>query len=187
MRTPILGTEPSAGPARPRGMRRLATTLAALTLATGLAAGLAGCGSEGDDVATDPEPTATASSPTAAPSVGTYPDFEPADYTYTLVVSCFCPGAGTPIAVTVVDDEVTDAVYGAAEGGRGGDLEGQQADEAFRLTVDDVIEQANDTDAARVDVDWPAGQDWPTSVYVDHAENVADDEVGYTLSDVQVA
>ena len=177
--------EPHRTPARPSGMRRLATTLAALTLA------LAACGSDGDrdTVATDPgapETTATPG-PTASPTVGTYPDFAPTDYTYTLLVTCFCPGAGTPIAVTVADDEVVDAVYGADTGGRGGDLEGQQAEEPFRLSIDDVIEAANDTGAHEVTVDWPAGQDFPSSVYVDSDEMVADDERGFEVGDVVVA
>ena len=183
MRTPDSGKEPLAAPARPSRMRRLATILAASTLT------LAACGSGNetgrDDLATDPAPTT--SSPTASPTVGTYPDFAPTSYTYTLVVTCYCPGAGTPIAVTVEDDEVVDAVYGEDSGGRGGDLAGQQAEDPFRLSIDDVIAEANDTAAHQVDVDWPAGQDFPTSVFVDGADEVADDERGFEVSDVVVS
>ena len=55
------------------------------------------------------------------------------------------------------------------------------------MTIDDIIEAANDTEAAEVRVEWPAGQDYPDSVYVDHDTNVADEENGYTISDVQVS
>ena len=107
--------EPTGDGPRRTPMRTLALTVAALLLPLSLAA----CGSDDDggDVASDPAPTtATASpSPTAAPTVGTYPAFEPTDYTFELTVSCFCMGAGTPIHVTVVEAEVVDAIY--AEGG----------------------------------------------------------------------
>ena len=179
--------EPTGDGPRPTPMRTLALTFAALLLPLSLAA----CGSDDDggDVASDPAPTtATASpSPTAAPTVGTYPAFEPTDYTFQLTVSCFCMGAGTPIHVTVVDAEVVDAIYAVSDGGRGGTQAGDPADDAFRLTINDVIDKANDTGADKVTVDWPAGQDYPNSVYVDGSKNTADDEVGYTIADVQVS
>ena len=65
--------------------------------------------------------------------------------------------------------------------------EGDQADKSFWITINDVIDQANDTEAARVDVEWPDGQDYPTSVYVDGSEDIADDEIGYTIANVVVS
>jgi Family of unknown function (DUF6174) len=177
--------EPAGGAPRPFPMRSIALSAAALLLPLALGA----CGADGDsDVATDPAPsTATGSpSPTAAPTVGSYPEFGPTDYTFELTVSCFCMGAGVPIQVTVADAEVVGAVYGMADGGRGGTKEGDPADKVFWLTINDVIEQANDTDAASVQVEWAAGQDHPSSVYVDGDQQIADDEVGYTIADVEV-
>jgi hypothetical protein len=142
---------------------------------------LAGCGGDGDDVATDPGAGPATTEPTAAPTVGTYPAFEPEDYTYTLVVACFCAGGGTPVDVTVRDGEVIDAVYDGD--GRGADA-GTPADEFMWLTINDVIDEANDTEAASVQVDWPAGQDYPTSVYVDEDLDTVDEERGYQLSSV---
>lgn len=106
------GMQPSGAGARPTLMTRtLPAALAAL--ATSLV--LVACGSEpGTDVVVDdppPSPTPTQTTPTAEPTVGTYPDFAPEDYAYTLVVSCFCPDAGTPVRVTVVDGEAVEAVY----------------------------------------------------------------------------
>jgi hypothetical protein len=182
--------EPDVPATRPTPMRSLALSIAALVLPLSLAA----CGSDddGDDVATDPGPTTATStptpSPTAEPTVGTYPEFEPEDYTFELTVSCFCMGAGSPVVVTVTDAEVVGAVYGMGSGGGrdGGIQEGDPADKLFWLTINDIIEKANDTKAASVDVDWPAGQDYPNSVYVDGDKKIADDETGYTISKVEV-
>jgi hypothetical protein len=169
-------------------MRSIALSAAALLLPFSLAA----CGSGDDnDVATDPGPASATStptpSPTAEPTVGTYPEFGPTDYTFELTVSCFCAGAGAPIEVTVASAEVVGAVYGMDNTGRGGTKAGDPADKNYWLTINDVIDKANDTEAAHVDVEWPAGQDHPDSVYVDGAENIADDEVGYTIANVVVA
>jgi len=181
--------DPIEHPGRPTHVRTFALSLAALVLPLSLAA----CGSDDDgdqDVASDPAPTSATSSPsetpspTAEPTVGTYPAFGPTDYTFQLEVSCFCMGAGVPIEVTVEDAEVVGAVYGTDDNGRGGVKQGDPADTAFWLTINDVIDKANDTEAAKVDVDWPAGQDYPNSVYVDGDKNMADDEAGYTISDV---
>jgi predicted small lipoprotein YifL len=177
--------EPGALEDRRTGMRNLALSLAALLLPLSLAA----CGSDGadDDVVADPAPTSaptSAPTPTASPTVGTYPAFAPTDYTYELTVSCFCVASGAPVLVTVVDSEVATAVHLAAGGGRGGDQAGEPADQGLQMTINDVIEAANDTEADRVDVDWPAGQDYPTSVFVDSEAKVADDEVGYAIANV---
>ena len=155
----------------------LAASAAALSLV------LAACAGDGDEVATDPGPATATSEPTTAPTVGTYPDFEPEDYTYTLVVACFCAGGGTPVDVTVRDGEVVDAVYDGD--GRGAEA-GTPADKFMWLTINDVIAEANDTEAASVQVEWPDGQDYPTSVYVDEDLDTVDEERGYQVSNVVV-
>ncbi len=190
--------EPGLPSPRPTLMRSLALSAAALLLPLSLVA----CGSDddGDDVASDPAPTTAAStptptptatptpSPTSSPTVGTYPEFEPADYSFELTVTCFCMGGGTPVVVTVADAEVVAAVYGMGQsGGRDGETQaGDPAGQQFWLTINDVIEKANDTTADRVTVDWPAGQDYPNSVFVDGHKTMADDEIGYAIANVQV-
>lgn len=173
--------QPSGAGARQNLMMRTLLATAAVSLV------LVGCGSEPDDdtVANDPttSPTPTETTPTAQPTLGTYPDFEPDDYSYTLVVSCFCPDAGTPVRVTVVAGEAVEAVY--AEDGRGV-TQGDPAPEYRWLTIDEVIEAANDTEAAVVKVKWPEGQDYPSAVSVDQDKMMADEEIGYLVSDVVV-
>jgi hypothetical protein len=151
---------------------------------------LTACGDGNDEVASDPGPGETSTEPTSTPepgeepTVGTYPAFEPEDYTYTLVLACFCAGGGTPVDVTVRDGEVVDAVYDGD--GRGAEA-GTPAEKLMWVTINDVIDEANNTDAASVQVEWPAGQDYPTSVYVDQDLNTADEERGYHVSKVVVS
>ena len=96
--------------------------------------------------------------------------------------------AGLPVVVTVANAEVVTAVYGmGSSGGRDGGInEGDPADKLYWLTINDVIEKANDTNADTVRVDWPAGQDYPNSVLVNGEKSMADDEIGYTIANVQV-
>jgi hypothetical protein len=164
---------------------RTARVLAAALLALALSA----CG--GDETASDPRgddpvggspsgsPTA---SPTDTPTTGTYPEYEPDDYEYTLLVTCFCPDAGVPMRVTVEDGEVTEAVY--ARGGRGFDRGDPVPDQRAR-TINDIIAELNGSvDAADVRVEWPEGQDHPDEVSIDKSKRMIDEEIGYTISDV---
>jgi ABC-type glycerol-3-phosphate transport system substrate-binding protein len=164
-------------------VRRVALSAAAAALSIAVAA-----------CATDREPehgTSTAATETGTPSpspsgstTGThYPAFGPENYTFRLVVTCFCAGAGVPIQVTVVEASVADASY-AADGG--GVTAGEPAGEVFRLSINDVIDAASDPTVDHVDVDWPDGQDYPTSVHVDRAADATDDDVIYAISDVQL-
>lgn len=164
-------------------MSRLTRFASAAVSAAVLTLVLTGCGGDGTEVASDPGPGPATTEPTEVPTVGSYPPFEPEDYTYTLVLACFCVGGGTPIDVTVRDGEVIDAVYDGD--GRGAEA-GTPADEFMWLTINDVIDEANDTEAASVQVDWPAGQDYPNSVYVDEDLDTVDEERGYQISNVVV-
>jgi hypothetical protein len=177
--------EPTRRMRRPTSMRPVALALTALALPFALAA----CsGDDGGRLVADPaptlaSPTATAT-PTPTPTPDGYPAFEPKDYTYDLAVQCFCMGAGVPVEVSVVNGEVVAAVYLEDDTGRGGTAAGDPADKLFWLSINDLIDKANDPDAERVDVDWPAGQAYPNQVYIDGREDIADDEIGYSISNV---
>jgi ketosteroid isomerase-like protein len=146
---------------------------------------LAGCSGDDDgDTATDPaSKSPTTSEPTDPPTVGTYPEFEAANYTYLLEQQCYCPVTG-PVKVTVEDGEVTSAVI--TTGGHGM-KKGSDAPEYLQLTINEVIARANDTDAAEITVDWPDGQEWPNTVAVDQVANAVDDEVTYVIRGVEVS
>jgi hypothetical protein len=167
---------PEPGHVVPR-MTLTRTRLAPLAVLA-LVAGLSGCtGNDGPSIASDPSVSVT---PTAEPTVGTYPAYPYDDYTFTVSVGCFCPDAGQPIRITVVDGEATAAEWVREKGHQ----EGPVPDYWAKLTLATVIEATNDTEAAQVDVKWPSGQDYPDSVWVDRELNMADEEIGYTVTDV---
>jgi len=166
---------------------RLPTTLATAALTVPLLLALSACTKESERAA-DRTSAATASStatetasgaPSESGGGATYPSFGPQDYTYHLEVLCFCPQRGT-VEVVVQHGRVTKATV------LDGQLAGTPAPEFTRLTIDDIIEQANSPAAAKVKVDWPAGQDHPSSVMVDRIAQAVDDEVTYTIENVQV-
>jgi len=165
---------------------KLASALGGVALTAVLAGSLAGCsGGSAGDIAADPSlsPTDTATpSPTDEPTVGTYPAYPHDDYAFTVVVGCFCPDAGTPIRITVSDGVATTAEWVRPDGHGGRAVPDYWAG----LTMADVIDLANETDAYQVTVEWPEGQDHPDSVWVDRDQHMADEELGYTVSDVVV-
>ncbi|WP_435768890.1 DUF6174 domain-containing protein [Nocardioides sp. SYSU DS0651] len=179
MRTPPGGHRP-----RPR-LRRAAAGLLA-SAAVGVLAGCAGEDDQrardgGDRVAESPGDGPTEGSGTGSTGPGDYPEFEPDDYVYRLEVLCYCPQAG-PVRVRVRDGDV---VAARSLGGRGVE-KGDEAPEFARLTINEIIAQANDPEVDRVDVTWPEGQDHPSVVELDHLADAVDDEVTYTISRVRV-
>lgn len=154
--------------------------LSAAATAVALAA-LAGCSGDDDaPTAEDPASKTPTTSDSSDPSGDSYPDFEATDYSYVLEQVCYCPITG-PVKVTVEDGEVTSAVTLKRSPG----LEkGSEAPEFLRLTINDIIAKANDDKAAKVDVEWPDDQDWPSKVAIDQIELATDDEVTYLLRGV---
>lgn len=162
---------------------RSARVLAAALLAV---LALSSCSDDGgDDKATDPgSDTSPEGTPTASPTVGTYPAFAAEDYSYTLHVSCFCPDAGAPIRVTVRDGGVAEAVFGQKGPGH---QKGDPAPDFWKLTIDEIIDELNAaTQAESVRVVWPEGQDYPSEVSIDQSAQIADEEIGYRISNVEV-
>jgi hypothetical protein len=105
-----------------------------------------------------------------------------ADYQFTYTRGCFCPPQYRgPFDVTVRGGAVTDVVY------RG---EGEPADRAlseFQTVEDlfDLIAEAYDRKAARVDVTYDAATGQPSDVYIDYDEQMADEEIGFTVEPVR--
>lgn len=106
----------------------------------------------------------------------------PDDYRFTYTRNCFCPPQYRgPFEVTVRGGTVADVGY---EG------EGEPVDRPLSEyeTVDDLfalLGEAYDRDAARVDVTYDESTGQPTSIYIDYEEQMADEEVGFTVEPVQ--
>jgi hypothetical protein len=179
-------------------IRRTPHLAATLVLAAALALALSACGGDaGTEVATDTSPTSAAASPssTAAsptptaptdePEPGSLPDFPYENYAYTLGHTCFCANIDQRYRITVTDGEVSSINFATAgEGHQVGDpVDGDY----LRLTIQDIIDRGNDPEMAKVIVTWPAGQLYPDSVYLDQMANVADEEVTWLVSDVDIA
>jgi hypothetical protein len=168
--------------------RALGGGISALVLLGALAA----CGGDsGDDVATDTGPTSAPSSstpaaPTVAPKPGSLPDFPYADYAYTLQQRCFCANIDQKYRVTVEGGEATTVTWATPGDGHevGGAVEGAKY---LKLSIQDIIDQGNDPKAAQIDVDWPAGQLYPSSVSIDQDKMIADEEVTWVISEVETA
>lgn len=106
----------------------------------------------------------------------------PADYRFTYTRTCFCPPQYRgPFEVTVRGGEVTDVAYKG---------EGEPVDRPLTeyQTVDDLfalIAEAYERDAARVDAAYDPATGQPTNIYIDYNEQMADEEVGFTVESVQ--
>ena len=105
------------------------------------------------------------------------------DYTYDVRRLCFCPFREDGVRLTVMGGVLTDATDLATG-------EALAPDEVqWYLTVDgllDLLQDAYDRDAHRVDVVFDAARGYPTSLWIDYSEMIADEELGFTLlSEVQ--
>lgn len=153
--------------------------------ALALAALLTACGTEsGDDHLDVAGQDPTTETPTVAPTGPPWPEFAATDYTFVYSRSCYCPDATTKIRVTVVGGTATDATY--AESGPGF-TKGTPAEAPFhRITIADIIAEANSEDADTIEVTWPEGQEWPSKVFIDQIERGVDDEITFEIHSVQV-
>jgi hypothetical protein len=161
--------------------------IAAIVLTSALALVVAACGGDdGTQVATDPggEATTTAPvAPTVAPEPGSLPDYPYADYAYTLEQRCFCANIDQKYRLTVEGGKAVSVTWATA--GQGHEVGDAVPDGTYlMLSIQDIIDLGNDAEAAEVKVEWPAGQLYPTSVYVDRDRMIADEEVTWVISDV---
>ncbi len=105
-----------------------------------------------------------------------------ADYTYDVRRVCFCPFR-EGVRVTVVDGAVT----GASDLATGEVLEPNEVQ--LYLTIDglfDLIQDAYDRNAHQVQVEFHPSRGYPTRIFIDYSEMIADEELGFTLlGDVQ--
>ncbi len=104
---------------------------------------------------------------------------QPAAYAFTYTRHCYCPPQYRgPFAVTVRGGEAAEVAY---EG------QGEPMDEALAeaaLTMDDlfdVLADAYTRRAARVHAEYDPATGQPTTIQIDYHEQMADDELGFTI------
>lgn len=102
------------------------------------------------------------------------------DYSFTLQRNCFCRGdALRPINIQVRDGKIAAATF--ADTG-----EPVPPELNFnKLTINDLFKevgQAIKGGAERVEVSYDKTYGFPTSIYIDQSSQIADEEVGYTIS-----
>lgn len=164
-------------------MRRVA----ALVL---LAAALTGCPAPAE-VAPDDDAPVVLGPAVSGPAAGRSPELDAArerweaagmsGYQMTLRRTCFCPSPDYtgPFAVTVEGGELA-AVQ----------LDGARVDAERGMTVDglfDLIEDAYTRRAQSVTVAFNPELGYPTNVSIDYSFQMADEEIGYMVSDLRAA
>ena len=104
------------------------------------------------------------------------------DYSFEVRRLCFCP-LRERVRVRVVGG----AVAGAVDLVAGEELEGDEV--GWYLSIDglfDLLDDAYGQGAHRVEVDFHASRGYPTHLWIDYHEKIADEELGFTLlSDVE--
>lgn len=107
------------------------------------------------------------------------------DYSFTLQRSCFCRGdAIRPINIEVRDGEVSSARY-ADTGELIPDDSQYNKQSVYNLNADglfNLVEQGIKSGAEKVDVSYDKTYGLPTSIYIDQSTQIADEEMGYTIS-----
>ncbi len=110
------------------------------------------------------------------------------DYSMTVQRNCFCAGdAIRPINLQVRDGSVTEARY-ADTGELIPDDRQYNKQSVYNLNAEGVfnlIEQGIQRGAAQVDATYDKQFGLPTSIYIDQSTQIADEEVGYTISNFQ--
>ncbi|SEA33297.1 hypothetical protein SAMN05660964_01395 [Thiothrix caldifontis] len=107
------------------------------------------------------------------------------DYSFTLQRNCFCRGdAIRPINIEVRDGSVKSATY-ADTGELLPDDRQTNKQSIYNLNADglfNLVEQGIKGGAAKVDVSYDKQYGLPASIYIDQSFQIADEEMGYTIS-----
>ena len=100
------------------------------------------------------------------------------DYTFDVVRNCYCLGRAD-VRVIVKDGVITGVTELASEIARD--------PETFRTinSLFDLVQDAYERDAHEIQVEFDPGRGYPTRIWIDYVEMMADEEMGFTLlSDV---
>lgn len=104
---------------------------------------------------------------------------------YTTQQSCFCtPEFTRPMNISESNGEITSATYADTN---------EPVPDNIRQSLQTVdqrfaqLQNAYENGAARVDVEYDPQFGFPTSVFIDRSELIADEEVSYTITDLGIA
>ena len=105
------------------------------------------------------------------------------DYVYQTATKCFCMQEYVaPVDVTVIDGEVVSVVYAT-------DAFTGEVPEAQRFTSVDglfaFLQDAIDRDAVSINVTYDGKTGYPTSAFVDYSAQMADEEQGFTATNIR--
>lgn len=103
----------------------------------------------------------------------------PQDYTFDFTPQCFCPLGGQRVRVTVDDGLVTGARMASD------DSPLSASELSSILTVPelfDLIEDAIDRDADRIEASYDGTYGYPVAVAIDYVRNAIDEEYGFTIT-----
>jgi hypothetical protein len=105
------------------------------------------------------------------------------DYVYQTATMCFCMQEYVaPVDVTVIDGEVASVVY-ATDAFTGDVPEPQRFTSVEGLFA--FVQDAIDREAVSINVTYDAQTGYPTSVFVDYDARMADEEHGFTATNVR--
>lgn len=107
-------------------------------------------------------------------------DSRPDDYSYTVERSGFLgPEARKPVDITVNGETVTDSQFTDGSGGSVPDYNKLSVSDLF-----DTVENAINSGAAEVRVEYDAELGYPTSIFIDQSQQIADEEVYLNASNL---
>lgn len=103
---------------------------------------------------------------------------------YTTQQTCFCPQEFTrPMTVTEQNGQITNAVYADT-----GEAVPTNVVNSL-LTVDerfDQLQQAYENNAERISVEYNSDTGFPASVFIDQSFQIADEEINYSINNINI-
>lgn len=144
---------------------------------------LSSCSPSDETTSTPNLPSSSPSSLGDNPAPGSLPDFAPLNYDFVYSIRCYCPVTG-PFFAEVREGQVQLVKLLDRPDGS----QSKEVPAFAKITIQEMIEEANmiDPQVGDIFLSWPEGQEYPSELGLDFIANAADDEVFYTIEEVQL-